>query len=533
MTWDRVAGTQYENVEIDMQEKIEQLKHYRELALQGGGHEKVAKHREMGKLFARDRIQLLLDPGTFVETGMFVGHDFFTEEEKSFGDGIITGWGEINKRKVTIMAHDRTVHQGSVGRIGRSKYCELLDKAIEQGVPFIGLMDAPGARIEVPRPGAPDHGFLRWSFFKRHSLASGVIPQISAILGTCVGNAVFSAALSDFIIMVEGISNMLITGPKVIKEVTGKSVTIEELGSTKIHCGITGVADFRVNTEHECFQLIGKLLSYLPQNCREEPPRVDTGDDPNRTDDSLADIVPIDDRKAYDIRQVIRRVVDNGEFLEVKADFAKNAVIGFARLKGRTVGISANQPMHLNGCLTVDSSDKQSRFIRFCNAFNIPLIFLVDNAGYLPGIEEEHRGIIRHGAKTLYAIAEATVPKITLLLRKAVGGGIAGSGGDKDIGIDRLLAWPNTQRMIVVPEGAVEVLFKREIERAENPEEFRRQKIEEMRQALSGPYYAAAIEEVDEVIEPRETRPSLIAALELMANKNEIRHYRKHGLMPV
>ncbi len=516
-----------------MQEEIERLRHYRELALQGGGPEEIAKHREMGKLFARDRIELLLDPGTFVETGMFVEHDFFTEEEKSFGGGIITGWGKINSRKVAIMAHDRTIHRGSVSRVGRSKYCELLDKVIEQGVPFIGLMDAPGARIEVPRPGVPDHGFLRWSFFKRHSLASGVIPQVSAILGTCAGNAVYAAALGDFIIMVEGISNMLITGPKVIKEVTGRSVTIEELGGIKAHCRISGVADFRVKTEQECFQLIRKLLSYLPQNCREEPPRVDTGDDPNRTDDSLADIVPIDDRKAYDIRQLIRRVVDNGEFLEVKADFAKNAVIGFARLNGRTVGISANQPLHLAGCLTVDSSDKQSRFIRFCDAFNIPIIFLVDNPGYLPGIDEEHRGIIRHGAKTLYAIAEATVPKITVLLRKATGGGIAGSAGDKDIGVDRLLAWPNIQRMIVGPEGAVEVLFKREIERAENAEEFRRQKIEEMRHALSGPYFAAAIEEVDEVIEPRETRPRLIAALELMANKNEIRHYRKHGIMPV
>ena len=518
---------------MNMQEEIERLRSYRAAALQGGGPEEIAKQREKGKLFARDRIQLLLDPGTFVETGMFVGHDFLTEQDKTFGDGIITGWGEINKRKAYIMAHDRTIQSGSVGRIGRSKYCELLDKAIEQGVPFIGLMDAPGARFEVPYPGPPDHGFLRWSFFKRHATASGVIPQISAILGTCAGNAVYAPALGDFIIMVDYISNMLITGPKVIKEVTGEDVTIEELGGPKIHCRLSGVADFRVKTEEECFQLIRKLLSFLPQNCREKPPLVDTGDDPNRADDSLAEVVPSDARKAYDIREVIRRVVDNGEFLEVKAEFAKNAVIGFARLNGQTVGISANQPCYLAGTLDVDSSDKQSRFIRFCDAFSIPLIFLVDNPGYLPGVDQEHRGIIRHGAKTLYAIAEATVPKISVLLRKATGGGIAGSAGDKDIGVDRIFAWPIASKGIVGAEGAVEVLFKQEIGRAENPEEFRQQKIEELRHAMTGPYTAAAIEEVDEVIEPRETRPRLISALEIMANKNEIRPYRKHGIMPV
>ena len=516
-----------------MQEEIEQLRQYRERALRGGGDEETAKQREAGKLFARDRIQLLLDPETFVETGMFVGHDFLTEEEKTFGDGIITGWGEIDKRKVYIMAHDHTIRRGSVGLVGRSKYCELLDKATEQGVPFIGLMDAPGARIETPHPGAPDHGFLRWSFFRRHALASGIIPQISAILGTCAGNAVYAPALGDFIIMVEGISNMLITGPRVIKEVTGAEVTIEELGGTKVHCRLTGVADFRVKTEEECFQLIRRLLSFLPQNCREKPPRVNTDDDPNRTDDSLADIVPTDSKKVYDIRQVIRRVVDAEDFLEVKADFAQNAVIGFARLNGQTVGISANQPLHLAGSLNVDSSDKQARFIRFCDAFNIPLIFLVDNPGYLPGVDQEHHGIIRHGAKTLYAIAEATVPKISLLLRKATGGGIAGSGGDKDLGIDHLFAWPIASKGIIGPEGAVKVLFKQELEKAENPEEFQRQKVEELRRVMSGPYLAAAVEDVDEVIEPRETRQRLISALELMANKNEIRHYRKHGIMPV
>jgi len=518
---------------MNMQEEIERLRHFRADALQGGGPEEIAKHRDKGKLFARDRVQLLLDPGTFVETGMFVGHDFFTGQEKTFGDGTITGWGEINKRKVCVMAHDRTIHKGSVGRIGRSKYCELLDKAMEQGVPFIGLMDAPGARIEVPQPGAPDHGFLRWSFFKRHALASGVIPQISAILGTCAGNAVYSPALGDFIIMVDGISNMLITGPKVIKEVTGADVTIEELGGPKVHCSLSGVADFRVKTEEECFHLIKKLLNFLPQNCREKPPRVDTEDEPNRADDSLADIVPTDSRKAYDMREVITRVVDCGEFLEIKAEFAKNSVIGFARLNGRSVGISANQPLHLAGTLDVDSSDKQARFIRLCDAFNIPIIFLVDNPGYLPGIDQEHRGIIRHGAKTLYAIAEATVPKITVLLRKATGGGIAGSAGDKDIGVDRLLAWPLATKGIVGAEGAVEVLFKQEIEKAENPEEFRRQKIEELRHAMTGPYAMAATEEVDDIIEPRETRQHLIAALELMSSKNELRHYRKHGIMPV
>jgi len=519
---------------MSMSEEIQRLRHYRELARLGGGEGEVAKHRAQGKLFARDRIQMLLDPGTFVETAMLAGHDFLAEEEKSFGDAIITGWGEIDKRRVCVLAHDRTVHGGGVGTIGRSKYCELLDRAAEYGVPFIGLMDAPGARIGGPhRTGPPDHGFLRASFFKRHALASGVIPQISAILGTCAGNAVYAPALGDFIIMVEGIGNMLITGPRVIEEVTGAKVTIEELGGSKVHCRISGVADFRVKTEEECFHLIRKLLSFLPQNCREKPPRVDTGDDPNRIDDSLADIVPADMKKVYDVRQVIRRVVDGREFLEVKADFAPNAVTGFARLNGWSVGFSCNQPLHMAGCLSIDSSDKQARFIRFCDAFNIPLVFLVDNPGYLPGIDQEHKGIIRHGAKTLYAIAEATVPKITVILRRAIGGGIAGSGGDKDIGIDRMLAWPIASTGVIGGEAAVEVLFRRQIESAENPEEFRRQKLAEMRRVMSGPYLVAATEGVDEVIEPGETRQRLIAALELMADKNEPRPYRKHGIMPL
>ncbi|MBI4285868.1 MAG: acyl-CoA carboxylase subunit beta [Chloroflexi bacterium] len=516
-----------------MQEEIEQLRRYRELALKGGGEAEMAEQQKRGKLFARDRIQSLLDKDSFVEIGMFVGHDFLTEQEKTFGDGLITGWGAINQKKVAIMAHDRTIHRGSVGKIGRSKYCELLDKAVEFGVPFIGLMDAPGARIEVPQPGGVDHGFLRFSFFKRHALASGVIPQISAILGTCAGNAVYGPALGDFIIMVEGIGNMLITGPGVIKEVTGAEVTIEELGGARVHCQLTGVADFRVKTEEECFHLIRLLLSFLPQNCAEKPPHIDTGDDPNRTDDSLAGIVPTDLRKTYDVRQVIKKVVDNGDFLEVKADFARNAVTGFARLNGRTVGISANQPLYLAGCLNVDSSDKQARFIRFCDAFNIPLIFLVDNPGYLPGMDQEHSGIIRHGAKTLYAIAEATVPKLSVLLRKATGGGIAGSGGDKDLGIDRVFAWPIASKGVLGAEAAARVIFKQELESAADPEALRAQKVAELRQAMSGPYMAAAVEEVDEVLEPAETRKRLIAALEVATNKHEARHYRKHGIMPV
>lgn len=516
-----------------MQEQIERLRAYRRRANEGGGEKEIKKQRETGKLFARDRIKMLLDPNTFVESGMFVGHDFLTEQEGTFGDGIITGSGEIDKRKVYVMAHDRTVHRGSVGRIGRSKYCELLDKAIEQGIPFIGLMDAPGARIEVAQPGAPAHGFLRWSFFRRHALASGVIPQISAILGTCAGNAVYGAALGDFIIMVEGISNMIVTGPPVIKQVTGAEVTIPELGGTKVHCFGTGVADFRVGNEDECFKLIRRLLRFLPQNCRERPSRLDTSDDPHRADSSLADIVPVDSRRSYDVREVIRRVVDNADFFEVKADFARNAVTGFARMSGQTVGISANQPLHLAGTLDVDSSDKQARFIRFCDAFNIPLIFFIDNPGYLPGIEQEHRGIIRHGAKTLYAIAEATVPKVSVILRKATGGGIAGSGGDKDLGVDRIFSWPIASKGIVGAEGSVEVLYKQEIEQAEDPEKFRRQKIKELQQAMSGPYTSAAIEEIDEVIEPAETRQRLISTLELMVGKNELRPYRKHGIMPV
>ncbi len=515
-----------------MKEPIERLRKYREAALKGDA-EKARKHRETGKLLARERILALVDPGTFVESGMFVGHDFSSEQDKTYGDGIITGWGAIDRRKVCLMAHDRTVKGGSVGHVGRSKYCEILDRALEAGVPFVGLNDSSGARIEPPQTGPPDHGFLRSSFFKRHALASGVIPQISAILGTCAGNAVYGPALTDFVIMVEGMSNMLITGPKVVKAVTGEEVTIEKLGSAKVHCSISGVADFRVKTEAECFQLIRDLLSFLPQNCREKPPRLKNEDPIDRADDSLADIVPTEDNKPYDVREVIKRLVDYGRFLEVKADFARNCVTGFARMNGEPVGISANQPRYMAGTLSIDSSDKQSRFIRFCDAFNIPLVFLVDNPGYLPGLGQEHGGIIRHGAKNLYAIAEATVPKVTVLLRKGIGGGTPGSGASKDLGIDRILAWPIAYRQVVGPEGAVELFFQEEIRKADHPEEFRRKKVEEMRRLLSGPYLSAAVEEVDEVIEPRETRQRLIAALEFMKNKQEPRHWKKHGLMPL
>lgn len=517
---------------MTMKESIEQLRHYREDALQGDA-EKAAKHRARGKLLARERITALLDPGTFVESGMFVGHDFSSEQDKIYGDGIITGWGEIDGRRVCVMAHDRTVKGGSVGPVGRSKYCEILDKAVEMGVPFIGLNDASGGRVELPQVGPPSHAFRRSSFFKRHTLASGMIPQISAILGTCAGNAVYAPALTDFIIMVEGTGNMLITGPKVIKEVTGEDVTIEELGSAKIHCSISGVSDFRVKTEADCFRLIRDLLSFLPQNCREKAPRVKNDDPVDRTDESLNDIVPTDDKKAYDVRDVIKRIVDDKMFLEVKASFARNCVTGFARMNGQSVGISANQPLHMAGTLCINSSDKQSRFIRFCDAFNIPIIFLVDNPGYLPGVGQEHGGIIRHGAKNLYAIAEATVPKVTVLLRKGIGGGFPGSGGNKDLGIDRVFAWPIAYRRTIGPEGAVEVIYQEEIRNADNPEEFRRQKIEEVRRLMSGPYLMAAIEEIDEVIEPRETRQRLIAALEFMKDKQELRYWKKHGLMPI
>lgn len=522
---------------MNMKEEIKRLESYREAARQGGGPEEIEKQRKAGKLTARERIDRLLAPGTFIETGMFLGHDFSPkEEEKTFGDGIIAGWGEIDGRKVCVMAHDRTIHRGSVGRVGRSKYCELVEIATQSGVPFIGLIDAPGARIEVPRLGVPDHGFLRFSFFKRHVLASGVIPQISAILGTCAGNAVFAPALTDFIIMVEGIANMVYTGPRVIrviKEVTHKEATIEELGGAEVHSRLSGVADFRVRSEDECFQLIRKLLSFLPQNCREKPPRIKTEDDPNRNVDGLEELVPTESSESYDMHKVIEIIVDEGNFLEVKSEFAKNVIVGFARLNGRSVGIVASQPSFLAGALDIDSSDKESRFISFCDAFNIPLIFLIDNTGYLPGVKQEHGGIIRHGAKALYTIAEATVPKLSVILGKATGGGMSGSGGEKDLGIDRVFAWPIAQRQIMSPEGAVEVLFKREIAQAENPEEFRQQKIEELRSLLSGPYYSAATEEIDEVIKPGETRQRLIAALELLANKAEPRHYKKHGVMPV
>ena len=520
---------------MGMKEEVERLETHIKLALQGGGPEQIEKHRKAGKNTARERIDCLLDPGTFEETGMFLGHDFSNKRgETPYGDGIITGWGEIDGRRVCVMSHDCTIHRGSLGRVGRSKYIELVETAIQAGVPFIGLNDSPGARIEVPPSGPPSHGYRRYSTFKMHALASGVIPQISAVLGTCAGNAVYGSALMDFVIMVEEIGKMVVTGPRIIKEVTREETTVEELGGAKVHCRLSGVADFRVKSEDECFQLIKKLLSFLPQSCREKPPRVKTEDDTNRSVNDLEDIVPTESFKSYDMHEVITRIVDDeGNFLEVKPEFAKNVIVGFARLNGRSVGIVGSQPLFLAGTLDINASDKQSRFIRFCDAFNIPIIFLVDNTGYLPGVKQEHGGLIRHGAKSLYAIAEATVPKLTVIIRKATGGGISGAGGEKDMGIDRVFAWPIATRQVMGPEGAVEIIFKHEIAQAENPEEFRRQKIEEIRPLLTGPYYSAATEEIDEVIKPGDTRRCLVSALELIADKVEPRHYKKHGIMPV
>ncbi len=515
--------------------EVEQLDTHIKLALQGGGPEQLEKQRKAGKLTARERIDCLLDAGTFEETGMFLGHDFSSKkEETTYGDGIVTGWGKIDDRKVCVMAHDCTIHQGSLGRVGRSKYIGLVETAIQAGVPFIALNDSPGARIEVPPLGAPLYGYRRYSNFKMHALASGVIPQISAILGTCAGNAVYGPALMDFIIMVDEIGKMVITGPRVIKQVTHEETTMEELGGAKVHCRISGVADFRVKNEDECFKLIKKLLSFLPQNCREKPPMMKTEDDPNRSADDLEDIVPTESSKSYDMHEVIKRIVDDkGDFLEVKREFAKNVIVGFARLNGRSVGIVASQPLFRSGTLDIDASDKQSRFISFCDAFNIPIIFLVDNTGYLPGVEQEHGGLIRHGAKSLYAISVATVPKLAVIIRKATGGGISGAGGEKDMGIDRVFAWPIATRQVIGPEGAVEIIYKEEITKAANPEEFRRQKIEEIRPLLAGPYYSAASEEIDAVIRTGDTRRHLVSALELIVDKVEPRQHKKHGIMPV
>jgi methylmalonyl-CoA decarboxylase alpha subunit len=511
--------------------KLKTLQEKRSTIEKGGGEKRIAKQHESGKLTARERIEKLLDKGSFVEIDAFVEHrciEFDMAETKAPGEGVVTGYGTIDGRLVFVFAQDFTVIGGSLGEMHAAKICKVMDMAVKMGAPIIGLNDSGGARIQEGVDALKGYGDI----FYRNTLASGVIPQISVILGPCAGGAVYSPALTDFVFMVSGTSKMFITGPQVIKAVTGEDVSPEDLGGARAHNQTSGVAHFMSQSEQECFDQIKKLLSYIPSNNLEDAPYKETGDSPDKIIPELNQTVPVDPNKPYDIKEIIKNVVDDGDFFEVQPLFAQNIITGFARLAGHSVGILANQPKHLAGCLDINASDKAARFVRFCDAFNIPLITFTDTPGYLPGVAQEHGGIIRHGAKLLYAYSEATVPKITVIVRKAYGGAYIAMCS-KHLGADQVFAWPTAEIAVMGPEGAANIIFRKEIEESSDPISTRTQKIEEYRDKFANPYQAAKRGYVDDVIEPSATRVRLISALEMLMSKRETRPAKKHGNIPV
>jgi acetyl-CoA carboxylase carboxyltransferase component len=518
-----------------MEEHIKRLREAKAIAALGGGEEKIAKEHEKGKLTARERIDLLLDPGSFNEFNMLVKHKIGTP-----GDGIVVGHGTIDGRKVCVFSHDATVFGGSQGYMHGRKLYKIHEMALDMGVPLIGLNDSPGARVIRPELAGSDDPYRvsdekhAGVVFFANTRCSGAVPQITAILGNCTGGSVYSPALTDFVFMVDGLSHMFITGPRVIKSVTGEEVSMAELGGAKVHCQLTGVADFRVKSEPECMQGIRRLLSFLPSNWREHPDRKDTSDDPGRLADALGEIVPVESTKGYDMHRVIKEIADNGEFLEVKTEFAGEIIVGFARLDGYVVGVVANQPMVRAGCMSVDSSRKQARFIRFCDAFNIPIVLLVDTPGYLPGKAQEHTGIIHHGAKVLYSLSEATVPKIAVLMRKVYGGAALGMGILPGFSTDLVFAWPTAEVGAMGAEQAVGLFYTEDMKAAENPEEFRAQKIKEYRELYGNTLaLASQVTYVQDVIEPRETRRCLTRSLQLIQSKKVETTPKRHGNIPL
>lgn len=512
-------------------ERINELFIRKEKVEQGGGVEKVTKQHESGKLTARERLDKLFDDGSFVEIDAFVetrAIDFDMQKKKVPGDGVVTGYGNIDGRPVFVSSQDFTVIGGSLGEAHAKKITKVMDMAMKMGAPFISINDSGGARIEEGIDALSGYGDI----FYRNTLASGVIPQISVIMGPCAGGAVYSPAITDFVFMVEKTSYMFITGPQVIKSVTGEDVTFETLGGAEVHNSQSGVAHFKSSSEEECLNDIRRLISFLPDNNLTDPQVLDTGDDLNRIDVSLADIISDNSNKPYDIMDIINTVVDNGDFFEVQKHFAKNIVVGFGRINGKTVGIVANQPNVMAGVLDVNSADKGARFIRFCDSFNIPIVSFTDTAGYLPGTGQEYSGVIRHGAKLLYAFSEATVPKVNVIVRKAYGGAYIAMNS-KHLGADIVFAWPTAEIAVMGPEGAANIIFRKEIAAAEDAISARGQKIEEYKNKFSNPYVAAARGYVDDVIDPATTRARLINALEMLAGKRENRPAKKHGNIPL
>ena len=511
--------------------KIIQLRELKAKGRLGGGPERIEAQHARGRLTARERIDLMLDKGSFRELDAFVLHrtsDFGLDQQKYLGDSVVTGWGTIDGRLVYVFSQDFTVFGGSLGEAHAEKICKLMDMAMKNGAPIIGLNDSGGARIQegvVSLGGYAD-------IFLRNTLASGVIPQISVIMGPCAGGAVYSPALTDFIIMVRNSSYMFVTGPEVVKTVTHEEVSFEDLGGASVHSELSGVCHLAADSEADALYLVRKLLTYLPQNNMEDPPFIPNGDDPLRMEEALDTLIPDDPTKPYDIKDVIHLIVDDGQFFEIHEAYAQNIVVGFSRLGGHSIGIVANQPAVLAGVLDINSSEKAARFVRFCDAFNIPLLTFVDVPGFLPGTDQEHGGIIRSGSKLLYAFCEATVPKLTVVTRKAYGGAYDVMSS-KHIRGDINLAWPSAEIAVMGPDGAVNIIFRKELTQAEDPVGRRAELVAEYREKFANPYIAASRGYIDDVIEPRETRPRLINALESLANKRDTNPPKKHGCIPL
>ena len=512
-------------------DKLEELRRLRERSQQGGGAQRIEAQHQKGKLTARERIALLLDEGTFQELDPFAlphsaqpGQD----EGHQLGDAVVTGHGKVNGRLTFVYAQDFTVRGGTLSEVVARKICKIMDHAMSSGAPMVGLIDSGGARIQEGIDSLAGYSAI----FLRNVRASGVIPQISVILGPAAGGATYSPALTDFVFMVEGTGQMYITGPDVVKAVTSEDVSHEELGGATSHATKSGVAHFAEKTEEECIGQVRRLLSFLPQNNMEEPPRQPTMDDPERRDDGLLHIVPDQPQQPYDMLEIVRRIVDDGDFLEVHQLYARNMVVGYARMAGQTVGVVAQQPDRLAGVLDINASVKAARFVRFCDAFNIPLVTFVDVPGFMPGTAQEHGGIIRHGAKLIYAYAEATVPKISVLTRKAYGGAYIVMSS-KNLKGDVNYAWPTAEVAVMGAEGAVSIIHRKELSEAEEPAGLRARLVQEYEDQLMNPYIAAARGMIDDVIDPAETRPKVIAALEMLANKRDTLPPKKHGSIPL
>jgi acetyl-CoA carboxylase carboxyltransferase component len=514
-----------------LEEKLDILAQKRAESQQGGGEKRIAAQHEKGKLTARERVARFLDDGSFVELDPFVTHratEFGLADKKHLGDAVVTGYGTVNGRPVYLYAQDFTIFGGSLSEVMSEKICKVMDLALKNGAPFIALLDSGGARIQEGVESLAGYGEI----FLRNTLCSGVIPQISVIMGPSAGGAVYSPALTDFVFMVQGTGQMYITGPDVIKAVTGEEVTHEDLGGAVAQSTHSGVCHFVAPNDEECLNMVSQLLSYLPQNNMEDPPVQATADDPNRMDEELVNAVPEDPTRAYDMKNIIRMVVDDGQFMEVHENYAPNIITGFARCSGRSVGIVAQQPYASAGIIDIDASIKGARFVRFLDCFNLPIITFVDVPGYMPGVDQEYGGIIKHGAKMIYAYSEATVPKITIITRKAYGGAYVAMSS-KHLRGDINLAWPTAEIAVMGPDGAVNIIYRDEIKKSDNPDETRKKLVQEYKDRFANPYVAAARGYIDDVIDPRETRPRIIKALEMLKNKRDTNPPKKHGNIPL